>query len=286
MPRYALSIPYKWLEDPLFRENALKTGVTAFEVVAGNETKPGGYAKAIGGALSSGLEILSVHCPFGLTPWIPSRPPERKISLEAFSSLVEEWSAANVKNYTMHGGSELDADEPRDAQIEGVRGFLSSAAVILSKAGASVNIEYLPRKCIGNTPGEIERIVEGFDENLVGICLDVNHGAHRTLEMPYVIESLGERIKSLHLSDTDGIDECHWFPGYGIVPWAKVVSAAKRLKSNPVMILEVFEVPFPDWQSSWHHNGHMGDLAAMKRNVFFLENAEEMERRLSAFSLP
>ena len=187
----------------------------------------------------------------------------------------------------MHGCTEADITIPHAQQIRDLRGFLDEILPDLEAADTSINIEYLPRTCVGNTPDELEEIVAGYPADRIGICLDVNHASPRTEIMPSLIRRLGPRINSLHISDTDGVDECHWFPGYGIIDWPSCMAEIKALPRDVLLILEVFRVTFPEWQvSRGHVNDHSSDLAAMEMNVLFLENAEEMTRRRAALVLP
>lgn len=286
MHTYALSIPYKFFEDAAFIDAALKSKVRKFEVGGANAAKPEDYAVAVQNMMASCLEAASVHIPFGATPWVPSRAAERDITLEAVRGLMNAWAPLHPPRFTMHGCTEADREIPRDQQIADVRGFIEALLPDIERLGTSVNIEYLPRTCIGNCPEELEAIVDGFPPELVGICLDVNHASPRTEIMPSLIKRLGPRINTFHISDTDGEDECHWYPGYGIVDWPACMKEIKALERDVLMILEVFRVPFPEWQLGYHHNNHSSDLAAMEHNVFFLENAEELTARLREFSFP
>ena len=179
-----------------------------------------------------------------------------------------------------------DKDVPHKDQIRALRAFLSEILPDVEEAGTSLNIEYLPRTCLGNTPDELEEIVDGFPPDRIGICLDVNHASPRTEMMPELIRRLGPRINSFHISDTDGVDECHWFPGFGIVDWPACMGEIRALTRDVLLILEVTGVPFPNWQEAWHHNDRSADLAAMERNVLFLENAEEFTRRRAELQIP
>ena len=38
-----------------------------------------------------------------------------------------------------------------------------------------INVEYLPRECVGNSEAELLQIISNFDPGQVGICMDVNH---------------------------------------------------------------------------------------------------------------
>ena len=295
MHRYALSIPYTWAADPAFREAALKSKVRAFEFGCAGDAAPEAYAPVVAAIAESGLEAASIHVPFGNTPWVPARAAERDATLAAIRGLLEAWAPLRPPRYTLHACTELDTHHKgaeahlnvdRKEQIAATRAFLAEILPDLERLRTSLNIEYLPRTCLCNVPEELEEIVDGFPPDRVGICLDVNHASPRTEIMPELIRRLGPRINTFHLSDCDGVDECHWYPGYGVVDWPACMAEIRALKRDVLLILEVFKLPFPEWQKAWHPNTHSQDLAAMEMNVLFLENAEEMARRRAALVIP
>ena len=295
MHKYALSVSYKWAEDDQFIAAALKSKVRGFEFCCAGDVRPEQYATAVSNIAASGLRAASVHIPFGNTPWVPARRKEKDVTLQAIRDLMNAWAPLNPPRYTLHACTELDTHHQgeeahlnldRKEQIAATREFLAEILPDLERLKTSLNIEYLPRTCLCNVPEELEEIVDGFPPDRVGICLDVNHASPRTEIMPDLIRRLGPRINTFHLSDCDGVDECHWYPGQGIVNWPKCMRAIKALARDTLLVLEVFKLPFPEWQGAWHHNTHAADLAAMELNVFFLENAEEICWRTANMKIP
>ncbi len=290
MYSYALSLNYHCAEDPKWFEAVSRSKVRKFEFGAENAAPPEAYATAVDNILRTastiGIEAASVHIPFGAAPWVPSRESERAIALEAIRGLMRAWSPLRPQRYTLHGCTEADTDVPHSEQMRALRVFLSEILPDIEEAGTSFNIEYLPRTCLGNTPEELEEIVDGFPPELIGICLDVNHASPRTEQMPAMIRQLGSRINSFHISDTDGVDECHWLPGQGIIDWPTCMDEIKALERDVLLILEVNRVPFPKWQEPRHHNDLSADLAAMEQSVLFLENAEEFTQRRAELVIP
>ena len=290
MYSYALSLSYRHAEDPMWFEAVKRSKVRRFEFCCDGSQPPEAYAKAVdniaGAYRDIGVEAASIHIPFGNTPWVPAREPERAETLEAIRGLMKAWAPLRPPRFTLHGGSEADKDLTHAEQIRALRVFLAEILPDVEAAGTSLNIEYLPRTCLGNTPEELEEIVAGFPPDRIGICLDVNHASPRTALMPSLIRRLGPRINAFHISDTDGVDECHWFPGYGVVDWPACMEEIRALDRDTLLILEVNRLPFPQWQEAWHHNDLSSDLAAMEMNVLFLENAAEFTRRRVEMTIP
>lgn len=287
MYSYALSIDSRLALDGRFLAAVRRSKVRRFEF--GMNGMDSGTLRDVTEVIRRahdewGLEAASVHIPFGNTPWVPARAAERAETLAAIRDALDAWDG--VPRFTLHGGSEADRELTHREQIAALREFLVELMPDLERHGTSVNIEYLPRTCLGNTPDELEEIVDGFPPDRVGICLDVNHASPRTAEMPTMIRRLGPRINSFHISDTDGVDECHWFPGQGIIDWPGCMAEIRALKRDVLLILEVPRVYFPAWQEKWHFNDNSSDLAAMEQNVLFLENAEEFTRRRAELAIP
>ncbi len=285
MYHYALSLSYQYFQDPIFIQRAKSFKIHAFEVVAAEKMPIDNYRAAVAAFADGELTVQSIHIPFP-DAWIPAHSENIDETIANFRALMEAWAPAHPGRYTLHAGSDSDKNADRKENIRKTRAFLEELMPDLEKYNTSINIEYLPRTCLGNTPDELEEIIAGFSTNRVGICFDVNHASPRTDQVPQLIARLAPYINSFHLSDTDGIDECHWHPGQGIIDWASCMKEIKAIERDVLLILEVQHINFPGWQSSYHHNDRFADLAAMEMNVLFLENAEEMMRRRKELVIP
>ena len=49
------------------------------------------------------------------------------------------------------------------------------------------------------------------------MCFDVNHLLRESHET--FMRRAADQVITTHLSDYDGVDERHWLPGMGVVPW-------------------------------------------------------------------
>ena len=50
----------------------------------------------------------------------------------------------------------------------------------------------------------------------VKVCFDTNHYTKGTTG--HFVETVGERIGTIHASDFDFVNECHWLPTQGDIP--------------------------------------------------------------------
>ncbi len=105
--------------------------------------------------------------------------------------------------------------------------------------------------------------------------------------LPEYIDMCGDRIKTFHISDYDGIDECHWYPGIGIIDWGTVMDSIRKIKQDLLLIFEVSGfVHVPAWQESYHKLPWEIPLRNAEDCAFFMENASELRRRQAEFIVP
>jgi sugar phosphate isomerase/epimerase len=148
--------------------------------------------------------------------------------------------------------------------------------------GFVINVEFLPRTCLGNCVEELQQIVSRFDADQVGICLDVNHIMDRYRELPAMIDTLAPRIRAFHLSDYDGVDETHWIPGQGIHDWPEIMRHIRAIDHDVVLILET------TWQLS-HAKRVIDPIFALRQNeraCWFLENCDRLVPEIEKFQIP
>ena len=231
------------------------------------------------------IRPISIHFPF----WDPSSPDEEVRKQEA-QKIIDSFHANAAilgPNATLHASREPSLAE-HPVRIDQICKTIEEIMPTIQKFGVSINIEYLPRTCVGNCVEELQTITSRFDPENVGICMDVNHVMDKYNELPDIITTLSSRIKTVHISDYDGIDELHWFPGQGLIDWPEVMRRLKQIKQDIYLIFETkFQLgsPFSSWVGS-----HLPDpyyaLRQIEKTCWFLENCEEITQREKAFMIP
>ena len=186
----------------------------SMEAVASSRTKTAGSC-AMALAKEAGIALWSVHIPFGRELDI-SNPDEEKrlLALELLKpsiGLAKEWGAEVI---VVHGSSEPNEDATRGARIIACAQSLKA----LQKEAGSIRValENLPRTCIARDAAETVPL----SEYCSGICFDVNHLLIESHEE--FMKTAAARTITTHLSDYDAVDERHWMPGAGVVPWKLV----------------------------------------------------------------
>ena len=232
------------------------------------------------------IEIASVHlpfCPFERFPYLAGEKERNAIAqyLETFIRLTAQLGAPH---YTYHASIEPVPQEERASLLEATRPVVERLAQAAAESNASLNVELLPRSCIGNCTEELKELLKGIPPEKAGICFDVNHLGGTPERVPEFINELDGRIRSLHLSDYDGIDEAHWLPGLGVLNWPAVMQTIRSLPGNPLLVLETAQVR--------PHSGRPREITPelhfhqVERAVFYLENCDEIESRIAASVLP
>ncbi len=230
------------------------------------------------------IRSVSVHMPFygcGLK-WDPSALDEsiRQDVVYRMSEMIRANSEFFVGgNMTLHASNEPPLEEHPQRIIQ-CRKSISELLPLAEELDFSINMEFLPRTCVGNCEDELEALVAGFPEKYVGICLDVNHIMDRYQDLPAMIQRLAPRIKAFHICDYDGVDEMHWFPWQGIIQWDKVMAAIRKLPQDVVLISETM---FQLGTKVSHVADPYFGLRQTEKAFWFLENCDELMKSEAKF---
>ena len=292
MHRYAISFGTDEMLSPAWQEAARHAKLHRIEASFGNGIGANVTRESVDNLLrladEGAIEVASIHIPFApFDEWRLSDVDEFKRSngVKNILSFVESFKRLGAKNYTLHGSVEPNPDELRPAMMRSLKRSLEELLPTFQELGASINLENLPRTCLGRTPDELEEALDGFPAENLGICFDINHFCGTPERIPEYICQLAPRIRSFHISDYDGVDECHWYPGMGIIDWAAAMREINALKQDALIIFECssFITPPP-------HTPRSNPIALETlrfrngaNNAFYLENAEELCRRQTEF---
>lgn len=166
------------------------------------------------------------HLPFGFG-WDVAHydEAERDAVCESLKRVIDLTKSWGPRIYVLHGCLEPVSIEQRAVRIARSIRSLRELDEYASRNGARIALEDLPRSCLANTSIETRAMAQAAGN--VPICFDVNHLLGESHED--FMKALATNVVTTHLSDYDGVDERHWLPGMGIVPWKDVV---KTLMEN------------------------------------------------------
>ena len=160
----------------------------------------------------------SVHLPFGKGFDIANYDEaERDAAVASLKRVIELTSVWHPRIYVLHGCLEPVSPEQRPVRIARSIQSMRELDAYAQLFGARIALEDLPRSCLANSAVETRAMMLAAS---VPICFDVNHLLGDSHEA--FLHAMATNIVTTHLSDYDGIDERHWLPGQGIVPWKEV----------------------------------------------------------------
>ena len=195
-------------------------------------------------ARASGVKVLSYHLPFA-EPDVLDLSSEstetRRRTVALFCKLIKRGAEAGIRRFIVHPSGEPVTTDPirRAHRIAIAKDTLASLAEVAALHGAVIAVENLPRTCLGSTVSEMEALVSGSEK--LSVCFDTNHLLTDSEEL--FIERLGHRIRALHISDYDRINERHWMPGEGDINWHGLYRRLLSTGFDGVWLYEVLPRP-------------------------------------------
>lgn len=192
-------------------------------------------------AEKNGIKLWSFHVPFsGYFNVANLSPVDGPKSIAEMEKGIRAALSIGIKTFVIHPSSEPNDDETRQQKIEKSIENMRYLAKICDEAGAKLCVECLPRTCLGNSSFDILTYLNEIPE--LDLCFDTNHLTMQTNEdfLDDLIEhGMHGRIRTLHVSDYDFIDERHRLPGDGINDWDAIMTKLEELDYNGVFMYEV-----------------------------------------------
>ena len=180
----------------------------------------------------TGKKVISFHVPFSGIDDL-SNPDEttRKWAVSRFRAHYPVIREFGCKFIVLHPSMEIrtNVKAERDERINCLRKSLREVEGELKELGVKLALEFLPRLCIGNKLSDMDQILGGMNLEIFGVCFDVNHIMNQYPLIPEITRKLGKRLFTTHISDYNGIDECHWLPGMGVIDWQGFVEALRDI---------------------------------------------------------
>lgn len=196
------------------------------------------YLRLVGAGV---IRVGSIHLPFGgLWDFSVTDETARRAAVARQIAVINQCAPLGASQLTLHASAEPIDPTERRTRLEQALRSLEQLLPAARRHGQRLAVEWLPRSCIGNKEEELFSLVAPFPAAEVGILLDVNHVMARHAELPSIIGALAPRLVAFHISDYNGIDECHWIPGegQGVIDWQRVMRAIHTLDRDVRLIVE------------------------------------------------
>lgn len=245
--QYSLSTYLEGADCYLDRLDELKAdGITNMEICLNDkyDEQAALFANGVKKIQDAGLTVWSIHLPFGfdVSPAALTETQRQK-NVQNIKKFIDLTESSGAKTYIIHASFEPVADADRQVMLDSAVKSLAELNAYTAKKGIALALENLPRTCIANSIKEIEYITNSVPD--LKLCFDTNHFTNsspnytlRPLQRlipalrnkmnpvsgsPTVFaEKFSDKIATVHISDYDQIDECHWIPGQGTIDFQSI----------------------------------------------------------------
>ena len=192
-------------------------------------------------ANSSGVEFWSFHIPFGneINPAILNEK-ESKEAMAIMEKGIRAAAKIGIQTMVIHPSAEPNKPEERREKMKKSIENMKILSDLCRSLGAVLAVEDLPRTCLGNCSDEIIEFLDAIPSLM--LCYDTNHltvQKNSDFLNALIEHGLHGRIRTIHVSDYDGIDEKHRLPFDGVNDWKDILSKLEMLDYNGVFMYEV-----------------------------------------------
>ncbi len=195
-------------------------------------------------AANLGIDIHSVHAPFythvnelqqGHTLSLAAADPNvREEALVHTRKALNIMDILGAKLLVVHAGDLRD--DFSEAKSTNLSRSLEYLSPLLQDCGVNLALENIATAL--STTANLSALVEPFDPDWLGICLDIGH-AQLNEDVGQAILNCGSRIMGVHISDNDGVADLHYLPGEGIIDWHKMINILQKVCYSGIMNLEL-----------------------------------------------
>lgn len=171
-----------------------------------------------------GLQLLDLHGSAGNEKdWTSSQEYRRLAGIELVKNRIEMTATLDADVVIMH--------IPGEPNYEPVRRSLDALETYSRERGVRIAIEN------GNF-GAIAPVLAEYDPDYVGLCYDCGHG-NMIPDGLDQLESLKDRLISVHLHDNNGSGDQHQLLFMGTVDWRKLADIMARSSYTKCVSMEV-----------------------------------------------
>lgn len=205
--------------------------------------------------LDAGLEISQTH---GTWPVDDSNDETRAAKMDILKKAIRGTSYLEGKYVVIHPTRLYDKNS-HEATLEYNEKFYRELCKYAEDYGVGVCIENMP---FGNFAlSSVKQIVD-FVNNVnipnLSICYDTGH-AWLFKEAPAdAVKMCGKHLTTLHVHDTDGVQDRHWLPFRGTIPWQGFGKALHEIGFEGSLSIETYAksyTKYPEPLLEYHEIG-------------------------------
>lgn len=191
-------------------------------------------------AEQAGIVISQIHGPWRYPPR-DGTPEERAERKEKMEKCFRAAKLLKCKYVVIHPimpfGTKVDPDPEGFFQMN--VDFFRALIPAAKENGVTICIENMPMSRLAiSPPAETLRLIEAVDDPNVGFCLDTGHSIVRGVQPGEAVRMGAKYLRVLHVHDSDGVQDRHWYPGTGAVDWDDFTAALKGVGFAGVLSME------------------------------------------------
>jgi sugar phosphate isomerase/epimerase len=183
-----------------------------------------------------GLELMDLHASHGQEKgWVSAKEYERLAGIELVRNRIEMTATLGADVVILHIPGE--PDDPAEATTfrERLWRSIDSLLAPISDCGVRIAFENMIRD---NVP-LLRDVLLRYSPDSIGICYDAGHGNIRPNEGLQDLETLKDRLISVHLHDNDGTGDQHLPLFDGTVDWRRLADIIASSSYTKAPNLEV-----------------------------------------------
>ena len=165
---------------------------------------------------------------------------ERLAAVEEAKLVASAFADLGGRILVTHAGGMVERESERPRQFEAGRSSIEDLSAHCARLELRLAVENsLPTHSrVGDTMGEVVRLVDAIDAPNIGICLDTSH-ANIGDDPVAALALVAHRLIAVHISDNDGQTDQHALPFEGTVNWTGFMRGLRRGEFDGVFMLEI-----------------------------------------------
>ncbi len=217
------------------------------------------YAEELAVIRKNGLEIFQAHAPF--PSYVFKYPDTLEYMIKALKRNIEYCDYAGIPNLVVHviqrdwGDTSVTPEDIEELNTKLYSSFIPELLACKNKVTVCVE-----NSCAWRTKPDgineyatdefsfpeysayfVDKLNKMAGKEVFGCCFDTGHANLVKKGPAENIETLGKRLKVLHVHDNEGILDEHIMPFTGTVNWNEFCAALKKINYDGVISFESFK---------------------------------------------
>lgn len=178
---------------------------------------------------SCGLKVDNYHLPYESTNLLFSRKSAQRSQYVAeVLRQIEGCKTSGAEKIVMHVTDRTDTIPDTATMLESMETIVRHAEDIGIKIAAE-NTHYYK---------QIDTLLQEIESPYLGLCYDTSHDFVKGQSRSMLLSKYSHRLMCVHISDNDFIEDRHWLPGNGIIPFKSFINTIKD--SGCCLSMEVY----------------------------------------------